>query len=226
MLTVRHGRHDSGDGGQNVHGRIVVLLGQGPVQDDVAVENRPGRIGNRLVEVVPVYEDRIEAGDGAFRRIARPLQKTGQLRIDGRRIPTRHRRFPGSQADFPLGHAESGQGVHHEKDVLALVPEVLGDGRGGQGRLLPDQGGLVRSRNHDHRPLHSFGPDIVLDKLPDLTAPLANEGHHRDVRPRVSRKHAHQGGLADAGTREDADTLALSDRDQAVDGLDPEGQGL
>ena len=95
----------------------------------MAVENTTDGIGDGLIGIITFDEHGIDAGDGALRKLAGPLEKAWELRIDGRRVATGDRRLTGCEADLTLRHRITGEGVHHEEDVEALVPEIFCNGR-------------------------------------------------------------------------------------------------
>lgn len=74
----------------------------------MAVQDASGRIGDRLVEIISVNQNRIQACNGT----------------------PGHRRLSAGEPDFPLLHGKTGQGIHHQKHILASVPEIFRNSRG------------------------------------------------------------------------------------------------
>ncbi|GAB1427967.1 hypothetical protein MASR2M17_13950 [Aminivibrio sp.] len=138
--------------------------------------------------------------------------------------------YPGSweladgQADLPLRPGDPGDRVHHEEDVLSAVPEILGDGRGREGGLEADQGGLIRGGDDDHRSLPPLGAEVPVDEFPDLPPPLPHEGDDVYVRRRVPGHHGQQRALPHSRPREDAYPLSRPQGEQAVHDLHPYGE--
>lgn len=60
----------------------------------------------------------------------------------------------------------------------------------------------------------------LFEKLADLTAALADQCGDDRVEARPARQHGEQRGLADAGSREDADALADAQRREQIDHAD------
>ena len=157
-------------------------------------------------------------GDRALVRGARALEELGHRVEDARRVAPRRGRLADGEADLALGPGEAGDRVEEEHHVLALVAEVLGDGRRDVGAAQARKGRRIRGRHDDDRAREALLAEVVLDELPHLAAALADEGDDVDVRVGVAGDHAHDRGLADARAREDADALAAPKGDEAVDG--------
>jgi hypothetical protein len=56
------------------------------------------------------------------------------------------------EANFPLGHREARNGVHHQQNVLALISKVLGNCHGYEAGSNPQWCGAVRSRGDHNGP--------------------------------------------------------------------------
>ena len=112
---------------EHVERRVVPGGGEPAAEHEVAVEDRPGAVRDRLVHVVALDEDGVDAGDAA------PFARSGafeELGQDGERrrwIAPCGRRLAGGETDVALCHRHAGQRVHQQQDVFALVREVLGD---------------------------------------------------------------------------------------------------
>jgi hypothetical protein len=218
MLLVHHGRHGSRDRCEDVDGRIVVALGERAREDDVAVQDRTNGVGDRLGHVVAFDQDCEEAGDGAVFGVARPLEQSGQEREDRRRVPTQRGRLPCPETDLALGHGQPGDRVHHEQDILAVVPERLRDRRGDFGGFQAKQGRLVRSGDYDAGTRQAFGPELLVDEFLNLAASFADQSDHVHVGGRVAGDHRQERGLAHAGAGEDPEALALPGGQESVEG--------
>ena len=226
MLVVGHLGHQPAEAFQHVDGRIVAARAELPRQPGVAVEQAAHGVADRLVGVVGLDQHGVEGGDAALRAAAGALDQLRQQGEDRGRIAARGGRLAGRQADLALGQREPRQRVHQQQHVLALVAEVLGDGRGRGGRLDAHQGRLVAGGHHDHALGQPFGPQVALDELVDLAAALADQGDDDHVGGRVAGHHAQQHALAHAGAGEDAHPLPLAAGQQAVDRADAGGQRL
>ncbi|MNR24566.1 hypothetical protein D3C85_1416500 [compost metagenome] len=128
------------------------FLGQTPGQHDVSVEHAPRRVGNRVLLVIAFGQHGVERGDRttALLRVAGPLHQFRQLGEHRRRITLGRRRLADGQGDFPLGLGETGQRIHEQQDVLALVAEIFGDARAIHGRAQSHQRRIVRRGRHHH----------------------------------------------------------------------------
>ena len=120
----------------------VVPLGETPGEDDVAIEDRADGVGDRLVHVVALDQDGVEAGDRPRVAAAGPLEKLGQIREHGRRVAAQRGRFARPEPDLALGHPQAGDGVHQEHDMATLVADSLPYRRASP-RLHPQQRQLV-----------------------------------------------------------------------------------
>ena len=148
---------------------------------------------------------------------AGPLQKAGKEPEDAGRIATRRRWLPRGQTHLALGHGEAGDRVHHQHDVVALVPEPLGDtGRRERGPDAHDRR-CVRGGHHHHRTGQAFRAEVSRDELGHLTTPFADQRHDGHVGCRSPGDHRHQRRLADTGTGENTEPLALPARNEAVE---------
>ena len=136
----------------------TAALGDGPLHDDVAVEDPAHGVGDRLVVVVAIDQHGEEQpGDRASDSAVGPcgaragaLQQLRQFGEDGGRVAARGRRLAGGQADLALGHGEAGDAVHQAQHLLeVLVAQELGQGHGHIGRLAPLQRRLVRGGDDD-----------------------------------------------------------------------------
>ena len=191
-------------------------VGEPAGEHDVAVEDRAGGVGDRLVHVVAVDEHRVDAGDRTALGCSGPLEQPGQEGEHARWVGAGGRRLAGRQADLALGHAEPGQRVHHQQHVAVPVAEPLGDAGGGGGGTEAHQRRLIGGGDDDDRPGETLGAEVALDELPDLAATFADHGDHVDVGRRVAGDHAEQRRLADAGTGEHTDALSAAERGERV----------
>ena len=190
----------------------------------MAVEDRTGGVGDRLVHVVALDQHGVEAGDAPPVRRARPLEQLGQQREDRRRVAAGDRRFAGGESDLPLGHGEAGEAVHHEDDVGPLIAEPLGDAGGGEGGPDAHEGRLVGRGHDDHRAGQALGSEIVVDELVDLAATLTDQRQDDDGCVGAPGDHGEQARLAHARAGEDPHALAAPARRHGVDGPHAEGE--
>ena len=195
----------------------MILRREATREHDVAVENRAGGVGHRLVEIVTVHEHGVDAGDATGGGIAGALQQARKIGEHRGRIALGGGRFAGGEADLAPGHRDARDRVHHEQHLLALVAEVFGDRRGHERTAGAHERGLIAG-GHDHDGAgETFLTQRVLDELAYFTTALTEQRDHVHIGLRVARNHTEHGRLADAGTGEDADALATTDREQSVD---------
>jgi hypothetical protein len=134
-----------------------------------------------------------------------------------RRVAAQRRRLAGGEADLAHRHRVARHRVHHEQHVGALRAERFGDRHRGQRRLeAQHRRGVGRAGDH-HALLQTFLAERFGDELADLAAAFADQRDHVHLAGLAARDGAHQGRLADARTGEDADALALAERQHAVD---------
>ena len=119
-------------------------------EHDVAVEDGPGGVADRVLHVVALDQDGVQAGDAAVRRGAGPLEQARHQGEDAGRVAAGGGRLAGGQADLALGHGHAGEAVHHQHDVLAVVAEPLGDPGGHERGAQPlDRRGVGRGDDDD-----------------------------------------------------------------------------
>ncbi len=166
----------------------------------------------------PVMEPRAE--------ISGALEHLGQQIEDRWRVAFLAGRFAGGETDLALGHGKAGNRIHDQEHVGSLVAEVFGDGQGDEaGADAQRRGALAGGADHDGT-FAALGAELVFEEAADLAIAFADHGDHGDVGRIVARHGAEQRALADAAAAENADALALSARQQRVDGADAGDQGL
>ena len=101
---------------------------------------------------------------------------------------------------------------------------MLGHGHGGERRLAAQQRRRIRGGDHHHGARQTGLAQIVLEELPHLASPLADQGEHRDIAGGVARQHGEQARLADAGAGEQAEPLPLAARREAIERADADIQ--
>ena len=203
-------RHQTGNTHSNVNCGIMVFRRKLSGQHNMTVQNTANRIGNRLVGIVSFHEHGIDTGYRTFLEGACPFQKARELRINGRSISSCNRRLPCRKTNLSLCHGKTGQGIHHQKDIHSLIPEILCNGRRHERCLQPKHRRLVGSRHHQNGTPHSFLSEVFLYELQNFSTTLSDKGNHIDIRLDISGNHPHQSRLSDTGTGEDADTLPLT----------------
>ena len=127
-----------------------------------------------------------------------------------------------------MGEAEDV--VDEEKNVLALIAEMLGDGQARQRDAGARARRLVHLAEHE-RALRAFAAALLVDagfdelviEIVTFAGALADAGEHRVAAVRlrdVVDQFLNQHGLADAGAAEQADFAALGIRREQIDDLD------
>ena len=176
-------------------------------------------IGNRLVGVVALNEHGVNSRNGALFEIARPLKKLGHSRVYGRCIASCNGSFARGKTYLTLSHSVTCEGVHHQKHVLALVLEILGNGGGGHGAFVSHHRGLIGGGNYQYRPCHTLRTQVSLDKFKNLSASLAHKSDNVDVRLHLSCYHTEKCGFTNARACENAHSLPSADSKQSVNSL-------
>ena len=92
--------------------------------------------------------------------------------------------------------------------------------------LQADQRRLVGGGDDDDGAREALGAEVLLEELLDLAATLADQRDHPDVGLGAAGDLRQQRRLAHAGAGEDAQALALADRDEGVQRADADGQRL
>lgn len=100
--------------------------------------------------------------------------------------------------------------INEKHDGQSLVSKMLRHCHRGKSGLPARERGRVRRRDHDDRPCQTLGTQIVLQKLPDLPAPLANERQNHDVALAESRKCGQERGFPNPGSSKKPQALPLT----------------
>jgi len=95
----------------------------------VTIEDGAHGIGYRIVEVITIDEDCIQAADRAATLLLGTcaFEQLRQEREDGRRLTFGCGRFANGIADLALGHRHTRETVDHEHDAPARMRKVFGD---------------------------------------------------------------------------------------------------
>ena len=226
MFRIDHVGHQTAEAFEHVDRRVMRPRSEPPREPRMPVDQSADGVGDRLVRIVGLDENRVERGDAPFRAAAGALD---QLRQDGEhrgRKSARGGRLAGGQADLPLRKRETSQRIHHQHHVFALVAEILGDGRGRLRRLRAEDRRLV-ARGDDHDAAgESRGAEIALDEFVDLAAALADQRNHVHVGIGIAGHHAQQNALSHAGAGEDAHPLPFAAGDESVHRANARGKRL
>ena len=127
MLFCGNSTHTTGDTCQHINSRVMIFMSQLTAQHNMSVQNAAGCISDRFIEVVTIHQYGVKSGNGTFRGSSGALQKFRHLCINAGWIPSGYRGLSTGKADFPLCHGKTGQGIHHQKDIFTLIPEVFCD---------------------------------------------------------------------------------------------------
>ena len=142
------------------------------------------------------------------------LEQPRQFGEDGCRIAARDRRFARRGRDFADGMGETGDAIDDQKNVVALVAIMLGDGHGRQRRHLAQHRAFIAGRHHGDR-LGQVFTERILDEFAHFTATFADQrddhlvegvgtGKHRQQAStcrRRSRRRRRDAGRGRAGKR-------------------------
>ena len=176
----------------------------------MSVQNTADRIRNRFIRIITLYQDSVYAGNRTFFKGPRPFQESREFRINGRRIPSRNRRFSRCQTDFSLRHGKTGQRVHHKEHIHPLISEIFRY-RGCNKRCFQSEHGrLIGGSHYQDGTLHPLFSHILFHEFQNFSTTLSHQCNDVDVRFDISRNHAHKRGFSDTGSRKDADTLSFS----------------
>ena len=207
------------DAAAHVDRREAAALGDAAVEDDVAVEDAAGDVGDRLVHVGGGDEHREDGGDVALAEGAGAgalAERGDEVRGRGREA-AQARRLAGGEGDLAVGLGEAGERVEEEEDVAALVAEDLGHRHRHPGGAALDQRRLVGGGGDDDGAGHALGAEDVVDEVAQLAAALADQGIDDDLGLDAAGEVGEERGLADAGAGEDADALAAGDGQDGVE---------
>ena len=112
-------------------------------EDDVAVEEAHGFVGDGFVDIVSGEEDGEEGGDAAAFIVAGAFEKAREFGEDRGGVALAAGGFARGEADFAECAGEAGDGVHQEDDVLAARAGAFCDGEGGVGGFEAEECGFV-----------------------------------------------------------------------------------
>ena len=165
------------------------MLGECPAlasrrrEHDVAVEDRAGRVGDRLVHVVALDQHGVEPGDAAAaRRCPARSSSRGQQREHA---------TAGSRG-WPAARRRTGRpraGPSRTRVRLSIIRTTSRPWSRNHSAMRvavnaarsADQRGLVGGGHDDDRAGQALGPEVVLDELAHLAAAFADQREHRHV---------------------------------------------
>ena len=104
-------------------------------EPDVAIEKTTHRVCHGFVLIVAFDQHGVIGGDTSDTCLASSLDELWHQGEHRGRVAARSRRFAGGEADFALGHCKPRHRIDEQQNLPALVAEILGDGRGGEGGL-------------------------------------------------------------------------------------------
>jgi hypothetical protein len=119
-----------------------------------------------------------------------------------------------------LGHSQARDRIHHEQDIFATVAKVFGDRKCDEAGADAQGRGPVRSGDYNDGTAHAFSAQIVFYEGPDFAVSLADQRDDVYARGTGTGHRPEQRALADSAAPEDANTLTLPAREEAVDNAD------
>ena len=130
------------------------------------------------------------------------------------------------QTNLALRLSQSGQRVHHEKDVRSFVAEVFRNRARHQGCADPKKRRLIPRGHHHHRSRKPLRAEGLVEKVTHLPPPLPDQADDADIGGGVAGNRSDKGRLADPGSGEDSNALALTDGDERIDDAHPRRKRL
>ena len=125
-------------------------------------------------------------------------------------------RFSGGKADFTLGHGESRDGIHDEQNALASIAKKFRDGERDETRADTQGRGHIGSCDDDDAAVETFFAQVFLQEVAHFAIAFADERDDADVGGIAAGHRSEKGAFAYAGTAENADALALTERQKAI----------
>ncbi len=177
---------DARNRGEDVDRRKSALVGDRAIKHDMAVERAANAVGDRIVVVVAIDQNRkhpgdragiLEAGSGAF-------EEARQVRKHARRVTARHGRFARRQRDVARRMGEAGDQVDDQQHLVAKVAKILGDRHRGARSEPAHHRALVAGGDDRNRRLAIFGKGVVKEFAHFATA-LADQRDHDGVEIRA-----------------------------------------
>ncbi|RMS00570.1 hypothetical protein ALP75_200174 [Pseudomonas syringae pv. actinidiae] len=218
--------HQTAATAQHIDCRKVITLRQLGTQHDMPIKDRAGFLGHRVRRRVAFGQYRVQRRDTARRAGTGAFQQTWQCREKRRRISASGRRLAHRQTDLALGTGETGQAVHQQQHIAALVAVVFGQSRGHIGCPDPLGSGTVRGGNHRDSACARRGVQLAFQQFAHLTAPLADQPDDDHVSVTVAHYARQQRRLAHAGLAKNAHPLPLGEGQQAIDSPHAQRQWL
>lgn len=157
--------------------------------------------------------------NAAARRQTGAFEQTRHHREDGGRIAFRRRRFAGAEPRSRAGHRQPGGALIIDtllccgrgNMVTAVAVKAASDAQQRGSSPVAQTTTLRRSPS---------GPRLFSQKLANFAAALADEPDNDDLGFGIASDHAKRHAFADAGAREDAETLAFGKGEQGIDRSD------
>ena len=111
MFGLGNLRHYPADGRLHIDGGVMAFFRQSPGQHNVAIQDRPRGVRDRILLVIAFRQYGIECSNRATTRpaIAGTLHQLRQFGEDRRRIALGGWRLADGQGNFPLGLCIAGQ---------------------------------------------------------------------------------------------------------------------
>ena len=219
-------RQGAGHGPHQIDGRESPALRDGPVEDDMAVENAPQDVRQRSLHIAAGNEHREDGSDvpRPLRPRARTLGQGHDLGCGGGGKARNHRRLSACGGHLPVRFGVAGDRVRQKQDVAAVVAEPFGHGQRRGKAAGAVRRGTVGGGGDDHRPRHALRSERALDEIAHLPAAFADQGQHDHVRLDAAGKGRKQGRFAYTGSGKQPDPLTAHDRQHRVERAKAGGQ--
>ena len=112
---------------------------------------------------------------------------------------------------------DTGEAVHDQHDLLALVAEILGDGGGAMRGAQTQKRRAVGRHRHDAGAVAVFAGHHLADEIAHFARPLPDQSDDDHIGIGVARHHLDQDGFADTRSGDDAKPLTPTHRQRRID---------
>lgn len=205
------------EGSRDVDSGIAALRRDGAIEGDMPIENAAHRIGDRIIVVVAIDENRKYAGDVArsLRAWTTSLEQSWQFGENARRKAARHGRFALGDRDLTRRLCKSGDGVHDKKYGMSLIAKVFGDRHSRVCGGTAQQSALIARGDNGHR-TSLTGPKGGFDEFSDFAPALSDQADDDHIESVGGGEHSEESRLSDARSREYAESLPDAERREQI----------
>jgi hypothetical protein len=188
--------HDPRKGRRGIDSGVAAAGGDHPIENDVSIEDASHLVGDGLIHVAPLDQNRVDGRDGTTGALARSLEETRKHREHTRGISTPCGSLPSRKADLALRTCKARHRIDEKHDAHSLIAKVLRIGRRDlRGTQALERSDIARGYDDDAASNPRL-PEGVLEELTNLTASLADQRDDNGVSRDATRDRTEERALA------------------------------